>query len=683
MRVGIWQVAAAGGLEGITTGGFLAAFALALGASNLQIGVLTALPFIMQPIQIPAMLLAERLRRRKIIAVPAYFLTHSLWIPIALIPLFIGVPSGAAVSVLLVLVGIRGIANGFFNNTWISWLRDLVPQEVLGRFFSRRQAAATLATAAVGLGAAFYIDVWEDRVSPGSVVLGYTYAYLLGSILLGWAAVALMIFIPEPQMAGPTSQTPSFRRSITAPFKDGNFRTLINFLFLWNIASQLAIPFFSVYMLAVLGMPLSLVIGLSVLSQLSRIAFVRVWGPLADKFGSKVVLSLSTSLFLLVFLGWIFVASPNTHILTLPLLVVLHIFAGVATAGINLTDMTLRMKMAPREQAMAYLTGASLAINLGSGISPLIGGFLADFFSVRQLTFTVGWSDPTGPFTFAPIHLAGFDFLFLAAFVMGLFTMNILAAIREEGEVDRQVVLDELLGEARESFRNMSTVPALGFVSVPYSYLRRVPGMDVAVGVTAYQIASSAKGAVSALSRGTSAAKDVADQVGNVVSYAANQVSDVGELGEKQVTEIARHAARGAIHALDEVTQDLGNVAKGAVLGTVKALSWTTTSPFRVIREIGYGTVQGAGEVGADVGQVATEAIKGAKEAAQELGISEDEAAARAAEGVLAAAESLGPEVLAEVKNVLEGAGLASGAAQADENPGATPEDEEGEYPGS
>jgi uncharacterized membrane protein len=135
MRVGIWQVAAAGGLEGITTGGFLAAFALALGASNLQIGILTALPFIMQPIQILAMLLVERFQRRKIIALPAYFLTHSLWIPMALIPMFIGVPSGAAVSVLLVLVAIRGITNGFFSNTWISWLRDLVPQEVLGRFF--------------------------------------------------------------------------------------------------------------------------------------------------------------------------------------------------------------------------------------------------------------------------------------------------------------------------------------------------------------------------------------------------------------------------------------------------------------------------------------------------------------------------------------------------------------------
>jgi hypothetical protein len=183
-KIGIWQVAAGGALEGITSGGFLAAFALALGASNLQIGILTALPFMVQPIQIPAVLLVERLKNRKLIGVSAYFVTHALWIPIALIPLFIGVPSAGAVSVLLALTGIRGIANAFFSNTWLSWLRDLMPQEVLGRFFSRRQAAATLATAVIGLGAAFYIDFWQRQVSPENVVFGYTFAYLIGAVLL-------------------------------------------------------------------------------------------------------------------------------------------------------------------------------------------------------------------------------------------------------------------------------------------------------------------------------------------------------------------------------------------------------------------------------------------------------------------------------------------------------------------
>jgi hypothetical protein len=213
------------------------------------------------------------------------------------------------------------------------------------------------------------------------------------------------------------------------------------------------------------------------------------------------------------------------------------------------------------------------------------------------------------------------------------------------------------LGEARESFRGTASVPALGFISVPYNYLRLVPGVDVAVGVTAYQMAASARSAVTAVSRGRMAVHDVANQISNVVGYAAGQITDVGELGEKQAVAIARHAARGAVHALDEVAGGMENVTRGALLGTVRALSKTATSPYQVMREIGFGAMQGAGEVGANVVQTATEVITGARQAAQELGISEEAAAAHAAEGIRAATESMTPAVRSEVEEALTGDG--------------------------
>ena len=77
------------GFTSITTSGFLAAFALALGANNLQIGILAAIPFIMQPLQIPVILLVEKLRRRKAIAVITWLMAQLLWFPMALIPVFI------------------------------------------------------------------------------------------------------------------------------------------------------------------------------------------------------------------------------------------------------------------------------------------------------------------------------------------------------------------------------------------------------------------------------------------------------------------------------------------------------------------------------------------------------------------------------------------------------------------
>ena len=43
----------------------MAAYALALGANNLQVGILAALPFITQLARLPAILLVERIRRPK------------------------------------------------------------------------------------------------------------------------------------------------------------------------------------------------------------------------------------------------------------------------------------------------------------------------------------------------------------------------------------------------------------------------------------------------------------------------------------------------------------------------------------------------------------------------------------------------------------------------------------------
>ncbi len=650
LRLSIRQVMAGAGLDGLTSGGFLAAFALALGASNLQIGVLTALPFIGQTFQIPAVLLVERLGRRKVVAIPAYFLAQSVWIPIALVPVFLRVPSGAAVSALLGLMALRGMATAFINASWFTWLRDLVPQPALGRYFSRRQALATLATAVVAMSGALYLDVWKGQVPEERVVLGYTLAFLLGSVLLGWTSVGFMARMPEPQMQLPTGPRPSFGALLAAPVRDRNFRQLLNFLFFWNFAIHLAIPFFAVYMLQKLHVPLSIVIALSVLSQLCSILFARVWGPFADKFGSKVVLSLCSSLYLLVIVGWAFTGRPDPHLLTLPLLVVLHVFAGVASGGVSLTDMTLRMKLAPPERAAAYLSGASLAISLGAGLSPLLGGFLADFFSLRELSLSLHWTDLTWTAQLPVLRLAGFDFLFILAFVLGLITMNTLTTIREEGEVDRKVVLDQLMAEARDGFRSLSSVPGVGAMAhLPYDFLRRVPGMDVAMGVTAYQVAASIKTAAAAAARGGEVMEDIAGHVGQALSHVAGEAEELGEAG----ADLAHQAAREVMKAVNEVTDDVGELSRRAVVNVLNDLDRTAGDIQDAVSAAAYGAVLGAGDMGADVVQAATHAIAGAKEAALRLGLSEEDAAAQAVQGALLAAEILDPQAAARLKGAL------------------------------
>ncbi|MDA1215795.1 MAG: hypothetical protein O2812_02850 [Chloroflexi bacterium] len=191
------------GFFSITTTWFLAAYALSLGASNLQIGLLAAAPFLTRLLQIPSILLVERIRRRKAIAVLTWVPAQLLWIPAALIPVFIDVPGGLAISLLLGIVTLRGVLVAVVDTAWQGWARDLVPQQILGRFYSRRLAYATITASVFGIGAAVFVDVWTARAPVDSQVLGYTTALLFGTVFLGLLSHVFMARMPEPLMLKP------------------------------------------------------------------------------------------------------------------------------------------------------------------------------------------------------------------------------------------------------------------------------------------------------------------------------------------------------------------------------------------------------------------------------------------------------------------------------------------------
>jgi MFS family permease len=215
----------------VTTSGILAAYALILGANNFQIGILAAISFITQALQIPAIFLVEKLRWRKAIALLSWIPALIMWIPIALIPFFVGIPSQLAVASLLLFMAIRGGLGAVTNTAWNSWIRDLVPQRILGSFFSRRLALATMASIIFGLAGAIFVDFWTGQAVPGSEVLGYTIVLLAGAIFLGLASRIFISQMPEPLMPPVSGLQPSLVQTISMPLQDRNFRQLVNLLF--------------------------------------------------------------------------------------------------------------------------------------------------------------------------------------------------------------------------------------------------------------------------------------------------------------------------------------------------------------------------------------------------------------------------------------------------------------------
>lgn len=440
-----------------TGGAFLVAFALSLGASNIVVGLLAAVGPLTQVLQIPAIFLVDRTGLRKTLVVLNSFFSRLCWLAVAALPWV--VPAEQRVAVLMMCLflyfGLGTISGCAFN----SWMRDFIPQNILGSYSGKRLAIATAVGAVLTLVAGFGIEVGK-RTLPDPHV-SYSILFMLGGIA-GLIGVYFLARIPEPRMA------PHVPRGIftvlAEPLREFNFRRLLVFLGSWNFAVNLAAPFFVVYMVMRLGMSLGVVLSLSVLSQLINVMFFRIWGRLADRFSNKSVLGVSGWIFILSIFLWPFLTLPEKHMLTMPLLIAIHVLAGISTAGINLCAGNIALKAAPQGKATAYLAALALINGVAATIAPILAGLAADGFAGQELALSLRWSSDGATesiFDLSALSLKGLDFLFMIAVVFGVYAMHRLLAVREEGEVEEKIVLTQLYGEVRKAVRHVSNVAGL------------------------------------------------------------------------------------------------------------------------------------------------------------------------------------------------------------------------------
>jgi len=452
----------------LTGGIFLVAFALELGASNTVIGLLAAIPPLAELLQMPAIYIVDRVRKRRLVVVAASLAARLCWIPIILIPFAFSLEQG--VFVLIASIALYSSFSAVSHCGWNSWMRDLIPQDRLGAFFSRRMTLSTALALVISLAAGFFIDSWKV-VFPDLAAYGYSALFLLG-LIAGLVGITLLARTPEPRMVT-ADEEDGLLAAIRKPFADINFRNLIVFLGSWNFAVNLAAPFFTVYMLQRIGLDISVVVALGVLSQIMNIVFYRSWGRVSDRYSNKSVLAVSGPLFMLAIFAWMFVTLPDVYPLTYPLLILIHILMGISLAGVSLASGNISLKMAPQGQATSYLAASTFTNSVAAGIAPILGGLFVDFFAERELIWTLIWKDPVRELVFVTLDLQQWEFFFLFAFILGLYSLHRLAAVQEEGEAKEQEVVDELIVGVRRDMRNFSPAGGLrDLVKFPFSSAR-------------------------------------------------------------------------------------------------------------------------------------------------------------------------------------------------------------------
>jgi len=277
-------------------GTFLVAMALQMGASNIAIGLIAALGPLAQVLQVPAVMLIDRIGSRRAVVVLASLVARAFWLLAAATPWL--VPEAWRIEVFLAALtgyyGLGTISGLAFN----AWMRDLIPESIRGSNLATRLAVATAVAAVLSLATGAGVD-WFKQFVPEAAVYS---AYLVLAWVAGWAGVWFLSRIPEPRPVPSPPQ--SVAGVIAEPMRDRNFTRLLWFLGAWNFAVNLAAPFFTVFMLKRLSLDMTLIMALLVASQVANVSFLRLWGRLADRFSNKSVLLVSGPLFLLGILTW-------------------------------------------------------------------------------------------------------------------------------------------------------------------------------------------------------------------------------------------------------------------------------------------------------------------------------------------------------------------------------------------
>jgi MFS family permease len=413
-----------------TSGTFLTAMAISLGATNFQLGLFAALPTFTTMFQLVSIWLVQRFNNRRFITALFNLLARLPIIAIGFIPfLFTG---GTSVQVLFLLLFFQHVFGDIAGASWNSWMKDLVPDKQLGVFFSKRTRMAQTLNVTLSLATAFCIDYVKVHY-PADEIRSYNILFLIGGAL-GLLSVGFLLRTPEPQ-----AQKIDLKLSklFMLPLQNPNFKNLLVFNSFWAFALNMATPFFSVYMLKTIGLPLSYVISLGIIGQLSGILSYKLWGQYTDRFSNKTIISISAPLYAVCIMLFAFAAMPAAKLPLIGLLTLIYMISGWSAAGINLALNNIGLKLASKNEAIAYLSVKNMFVAFFSTIAPIAGGLLADYFATRQFNWNMQFKSAGSVTNFTLISLQGWNYLFIIGGLLALFSLRVLSRVNEQGEIDK------------------------------------------------------------------------------------------------------------------------------------------------------------------------------------------------------------------------------------------------------
>jgi len=355
---------------------FVALFAAAYGATNVQIGRIIAIANLMAFVALlPGASAINWFGRRKSIVVwSSAGVARVALLAWACLPFMTADPR-VALSGMTFLFGLNAAMGSFGFPAWTSLVADMIPCSIRGRYLSSRtmvMGGAALLAAPLGGWLIRAVNGWR-----GLPFAGYQLTLLL-AFLFGTVSTFFFQQLVEPELAGPrrrdSGSARGFRWLLHTPGLLGFFVSGLVF----NLSVQSAGPFFSLFLTAELGVTTVGVGLLMALADLTSLLSQRPFGILVDRSGSLRV-QLATGLLLPLLPTILALATSVWHV------VFSQTVSGLLWAGYNLANFNLLLGLTRKEERASAAALFQMMVVGSAVIGPLIGGCLANKVGFRGL----------------------------------------------------------------------------------------------------------------------------------------------------------------------------------------------------------------------------------------------------------------------------------------------------------
>ncbi len=383
MRLSVWEGTAWAIMVGLGETYFIAD-AVRLHASALELALTITLPLALAgagPLTVVAFL-GRRIRRKPLVMFSA--LAQALVLVALSVVEHFGASTPARLILMVCLYQIMGQGAG---TAWSSWIGDLVPAAVRGRYFGRRNRGVYAGTCA-GLVCGGLILQWLEPTAAGASSpmiggLGFELAFLLAAGFRIASAILLALSC-EPGFSG-LARRAQARRFLRSGRGTRAF-WLLGLVALFHFAVYTSAPYYGAFMLESLRFSYLEYMIATVAMIVIKSLVTSSWGDAIDRYGARGIWILALFVIAIVPLPWVFAR-------TFLVILLAQLFSGICWSAFELGYFTLLLESSTRGTRPTLFAAHSLLVGwaqLGAGVLaawllPLLGGDYRGLFAVSAV----------------------------------------------------------------------------------------------------------------------------------------------------------------------------------------------------------------------------------------------------------------------------------------------------------